>query len=1198
MPRSPIVTKAVRELAKYFQAVTDAAFIDQSYKLRPTLEERGNLAGGDAETRIKTNRGIYERALEYTEGTEVADHISNVINGSVNFVDFWNRVSNGWEKTDYNEEFKFLVVDRVESPTTAPDQISPIMLPINASNDVIGKLSTRPTADNPNLYVTLVNNPYLGPMTKDTGAVEIFMNGIPTLEFSKCVPYINLEIVSLRKAAGTVAPALTLQGYLNPPTLGSADTAILNGSTTDVRSEVLNLGTGIRSGIELFTTPQTLANLGDTGPEFVPVVDRFRPFASLGNLSLSTKLQGGTMSFTTGKLEITIHERSRLREAAAFVRPDLYGTTFLDITYGWSHPDGGAMSTNSYGKFLDALKTTTRYRISNSSYSFEEGGSIKVTLSIQSVGTIDLLYLGPRKTSPHYIILQQTLRQLGEKLAELRFRGTSPSMAEYDIIDTFKDPASALRAASDNDALKKLRDLASKSKDSDIRKYLNKLVGVSSGDNEEVGGDISAVQKALVEPYTTLVSKLPNLNSDEFAADFLGQGRFETMNSKSVVLEGTTAAGGTERRTTDLKTGNDVFDPGQSKDEYVTFGSAFMEMVAKPVASSKQYDEIQVVFYPFNKFAGAVHDLPISSFPIERKRLEKVIVEAAKSSPELSARAIISLLYNDFVHFTPSRAYLMAGFYKAKQDDKTGIDMEAVELKDTYEINAGGVKIRAHANLQLTFEQRLKVAGVPEGTFKMPVVEVAVEAAPLLDADGIPVTDELGNSKTIIKIHDYDAAMDPHSTLTDIIKASKDNELGVVNLPVAQYQSAIQSSKGSAVVDSETKNKYKLIETLGAGIKTGLLEPVGVDGTDISQLAAGILAGTVILRIKGGFDEVKKMVRAGMPTIIYGSSATALTTANLTTGGSAGLANVQLQRAFSSPGEAASENIDTGVPMQVLPAQLSIGTIGCPLFSPMQRFFVDFGTGTSIDNVYFVTSVDSNIGKDGYKTDVKMSFGEGFATYRSLNQQLATMAANWSSATKSLGEPETGDEIEGLDEKVIFLSDLTRSSNELGQLLAAGGILLDKAESDANIRISEALSAQKKRGEAIVAKAEQDGRRLAAAAIPADVQVTLREIEAETQKGKLVLAAAANEAERLAAAAATLEKVNSLAAGLPDDVVALLFDKAAADREQARVQAEKDARDKPKPKPRKKSGTPAAASTTPTTTTTPAEEPNLGTSEA
>lgn len=525
MPRSPIVTRAVRELAKYFQSITDAAFIDQSYKLVPSRQERALLAGGDAETRIEANRGIYNRAIDYTEGTEVADHIANLINGSVSFADFWNKVSSGWERTVYNQEFKFLCYksDFKTKPTPKP---SPLMKQVST-----GDLSDKPTVENPNLYVTLVNNPYMGPTTKDTGAVEIFMNAIPTLEFSKCVPFINLEIVSLRKASGTVAPALTLHGYLNPSSLGSADTAMLRGAATKVRSEVLELGEGIRSGIELFTTPQTLANLGDTGPEFVPVVDRFRPFASLGTLSLSTKLQGGTMSFTTGKLEITIHERSRLREAAVFVRPDLYGTTFLDITHGWSHPDGGVLSNNSFGKFLDALKTTTRYRISNSSYSFEEGGSVKVTLSIQSVGTIDLLYLGPRETTPHYIELQRILRRLNERLAELRFRGTSPSMAEYDIIDTFKDPASALRAAGDADALRKLRKLAEKSGDAEIKAGLLKLVGVAAGNSTEVGGEIAEVQKELVKPYTDIVAGLPSISGDDlFARDFLEQGRFNFIN--------------------------------------------------------------------------------------------------------------------------------------------------------------------------------------------------------------------------------------------------------------------------------------------------------------------------------------------------------------------------------------------------------------------------------------------------------------------------------------------------------------------------------------------------------------------------------------------------------------------------------------------------------------------------------------------
>jgi hypothetical protein len=105
----------------------------------------------------------------------------------------------------------------------------------------------------------------MGPATKDSGAIEIFMNAIPTLEFSKCVPYIGLEIVSLRRISGTTAQPLTLLGYLNPTKLGSADLAMQSGQETQVRSEVLEIGPGLRSGIELFTMPQTLANLGYTG---------------------------------------------------------------------------------------------------------------------------------------------------------------------------------------------------------------------------------------------------------------------------------------------------------------------------------------------------------------------------------------------------------------------------------------------------------------------------------------------------------------------------------------------------------------------------------------------------------------------------------------------------------------------------------------------------------------------------------------------------------------------------------------------------------------------------------------------------------------------------------------------------------------------------------------------------------------------
>jgi hypothetical protein len=1159
MPRSPLVTRATKELALYFQAITDAAFIDRSYRAVTSQQERKDRISDDPALRIETNRAIISRVVDYVEGTETADHISNLINGAVGFASFYQAASGGLTDV-YKEEFRFLKDSGVPKEAAPPKLVerSPIMKLIG---DGEGDPSPKPTTENPNFYAILVNNPYMGPTTRDTGAVEIFMNAIPTLEFSKCVPYIGLEIISLRRTSGAVAPPLTLLGYLNPSKLGSADLAMINGQQTTVRSEVLEVGPGIRSGIELFTMPQTLANLGDTGPEFVPVIDRFRPLASLGSLSLSTKLQGGTLSFTTGKLEITIHDRSRLREVATFVRPDLYGTTFLDITHGWSHPDGGILSDNSYGKFLDALKTTTRYRVSNSSYSFEEGGQIKVTLSIQSVGSVDLLYLGPRQTIPALVTLQNLIREINERLAELRFRGTSPSMAPYDILDTFKDPTSALRAAGDADFIKKLTSAIPKMKDGTIRKNMNELVGILTKGSKQAGGVLSEVQKALIKPYDEIIDRLPTFaDKDEFVRQFMEENRFKFMDDNKVVIDAT-LDDGTQIQNIDVKAGQDVAVTSSSASEYISFGSAFMKMVAEPVAKSGQYDEVQVIFYPFNQYAGAVHDLPISSFPLEKGRLSKAIQEIVKYSPELSARSIIKVLYDKFIHFMPSRAYLMAGFYQQKKDDSTKLEMEAKPLKEVYTIKLpNGTKKNVAANLQLTFEERLRDAGVPEGKFKTPVVEVAVEAAPMLDVNGAPIVDEAtGNPKTIIKMHVYDSAMDPHATLTDIISAAKDNELGVINLPVAQYQSAVQSVSRTGLTAQSMINKYNIPRTLATGLESGILEAVSKDNLDVikntedDEFIKKLFEGAVFLRVKSTYDEIKKLVSSGMPTITYGSSMTALTNASLTTGGSAGLANVQLQRAFASPGETAAENVDTGVPMQLIPAQLSITTIGCPLFYPMQRFFVDFGTGTSIDNVYFVTSVDSNISREGYKTDVKMSFGEGFATYRSLNQKLAMMAANWADATRGNNEDD-GSAI-SVDQSPVVLGNLRDTSENYEKLLAEAFTLQGRIGDAAAAAAQRVIAQAQTRAFLARAEAERSLQSRLEAKLDDATRQRLRDVETEITITEFKLERANTAAEKAKVLAQGLAEAERLAASMPGGLSEFYLAQAIDKREREKAVA-------------------------------------------
>jgi hypothetical protein len=1048
LPRSPLIATATRDLALYFQAITDASFIDRSWAIKGQKDSnRGALASAtalndgkqttNADAAVEIFDKLTRTGLINASGTPEADHVSNLINGAVGIGSYL--AANGQIiPSGYTEQFKLYCRDADND-----DKLK--MVEFNSLDKASpGKISAAPSIENPNVYAANVYNPFLGPTTRDTGPIEIFMNAIPTLEFSRCVPYINLDVITTRKEVGDTAgsPSLSMIGFLNPSARGTADNAMLGAQATRVASEATDLGIGIKSGIELFVMPQTLVNLGDTASEFTPVIDRLRPLASIDNFSLSTKLQGGTLAFTTGRIEITVFDRSRLREVAAFVRPDLYGTTFLDITHGWSHPDGGMTSSNTFGKFLNALKTETRYRVSNSSYTFEEGGKIKITLSVQSMGSIDLLYLGPSKVSQPLKELNQVVRALNAAIAEAKNAGTTTDVKQFDFINTIKSPNDALSAAAGEEGLKKIKEALNnkKIKDPEIKELLIKLWG----DLAKNTGAVGDVQTASSGIYTAIINNLPVLLSttdeknstgvagDPFATEFISDSfnRFAALNDNNVITVDDDA--GTFAKTKGFL----------DQLNYVSYGSAFMKMVVDPLKASKQYDEIQTVFYPFNSFAGAVHDLPISCFPIEKDRLIKAVTEFSKKVPDISSQQMIAIFQDKFTGYKASRAYLMTGFYNTDKTDASQ-DVEALDrfTAGTPIKKATGTGTPATTapkpattppvapapaapvapapaapkpavtyakgkaiDSTKTFEKRLKEVGIPELKFVMPRVEVAVEASKLLDQNGFPITDDRGNTKTLLKIHVYDASMDPHQTLTDIISASNDSGLGIIAVPVANFNAAVVGDKSDKNLQT-ARDKYGITAVINAGIEKGLLEAIDIKtGLPVSSEkatadAATNATGGIYLRIKDNYAQVKELVSAGMPTITYGSSMSAVTSAALATGGNAALSNVLLQRAFAAPGEAAPDNVDSGVPMQITPASLSISTFGCPLFYPMQRFFVDFGTGTSIDSAYFVVSTESTIGSSGYKTDLKLSYSAGFATYVSLNQNLAMLAANFSSAT-------------------------------------------------------------------------------------------------------------------------------------------------------------------------------------------------------
>ena len=59
---------------------------------------------------------------------------------------------------------------------------------------------------------------------------------------------------------------------------------------------------------------------------------------------------------------------------------------------------------------------------------------------------------------------------------------------------------------------------------------------------------------------------------------------------------------------------------------------------------------------------------------------------------------------------------------------------------------------------------------------------------------------------------------------------------------------------------------------------------------------------------------------------------------------------------------------DNNLPLRTLPVQLTMTSLGCPIAKLYQKYFVDFFTGTSIDNLYMCTQIQHTLGPGKFTT--------------------------------------------------------------------------------------------------------------------------------------------------------------------------------------------------------------------------------------
>lgn len=850
--------------------------------------------------------------------------------------------------------------------------------------------ASNPTKDlSPHLSVIKVNNVRITPSQKNINAITVFLNGMPNIEMSQAIPYLDIQLllpgspVSQGGNLQNISLFRFLEGNAQIDTEGTNNRTVLAlGNKTTNRNALVGAEpneqntTYTTTGMEIFTAPQSLVDGSATyyDPNRVnPILDKFAPLLSLTDFSVDIAPSTGMMSFKTAKLNFVLHDRSRMAEIANLIRPDLYSRTELLIEYGWTHPaanNSGPEPDNYYADLINAMRCKEKYGIINSSFSLEDG-VVNISLELAMRGGSDVAseVISTDETGAINQVLQ-TIRELSEAVGNYRRRifGTNagPSSVEVrgiQILDAAEDARSNIVL---NEELKSQlrtfqrtlsqrgRGNAGSEQARQLSATLNRLYVDSQG------GAVGQVRRTVQE---AIRNKMIRLASNAGSDPFLKPDALDSHQYNARARNGSRLA---QRRNSrgerDNRTDNSLNSELQGVPQEVSLAKLLLLFVGEPLAMTRKFDDIQFIFYPFNIGAGFARNLNIGSFTVDTRYFYENYVRLRLDS--LSRSSNMNL--RDFLHFITStviddhgaKSYGLHGLFRRVTQDgggsSTEASVDAVELQNRIE--------------------RLLANVTPDASFRMPQIDFYLEALPQR-VYGEGQSETSAANKTILRIHVFDRQMTAYETQGSLIAAAREEEIR--NISGIPY---IAGGDGG-VVDSQTAEANAIIS---AARSAGIIEQI---------------PNSDMWRISGGTSVLKEFIKRTMPYIIYGSSGTTIKQASLSSIQDPALSTVNMLRSFQGTQLEPNGEQPGGLPLQIIPTELSMSTLGCPLVDFAQQFFVDFQTGTSVDNIYATVGITHKISQGEFTTDMRLAPLDAYGTYRSLVERV-------NNAQLALREPE------------------------------------------------------------------------------------------------------------------------------------------------------------------------------------------------
>jgi hypothetical protein len=781
----------------------------------------------------------------------------------------------------------------------------------------------------------------------DTDVIALFMNSITTLQMSRAIPFLDVAISTKNSSASENRfdrpPSLSLGRFLGAGNGDYVSNAkfVNNQQTTITSNEKLQTV----ASMEVFTSPQTMVNSSNVkynesvgGP-----VDAFRPFMNINNISISVTPTGyGLITKKMAKLSLTLFDRGRLGDISELVSPQRNGSIQFLLTWGWSHPDGSMSSrqadakTDRLGQLINVMKVTESFVVVNTSYSLQPDGSMQIDLDMASTPLAnssdnDLdIFAGNTTTLK---VITNVLEGINKNIKIAQEKSSIPKKINEKLA-LIPDDADGFLMMSNTqkESLAELQKELTKQGSTnlnEVKKHLESLIGKKGSIQS-----FKASRRTIINNFLRQLETTP----DPFFRK----------------CDGVPAC---QKRKNDLN-------------DYVTFGKLLCKLL-DPLAE-RDDAEVQIVFGAFNENAAGMFDHNISQFPLKIRgdnSLESALNDLSdKRGSSLSLNDILAMIAGRFFRFDGSAAYGLSGLYALDQRDKEG----------NPKLTAQAERNKEKKDLNVILVEELKniyASGRIKPDFRQPDVAITMTSKPAR------TTGTAGDKKNVLRVLINDRAgsgmmpfMQAYASVLDTNTFLDNDYTG----PGASPISARHNDSYQKIIE-QLKNR-KLVNSLSSYLKDSKSKPDSIDQVRWDK--------TYVLNFSQAGKSLRNILFEFSPVLIYGSETSGIINASLNSQQNDSLLNINLVKTFGGAGDNGFSTRSENLPRFVMPTQLKLTTFGCPFFTQGQKFFIDFGTFTTADNFYAVTSVNHTISAGDFKTDIELVQIDAYGKFINITEEV------------------------------------------------------------------------------------------------------------------------------------------------------------------------------------------------------------------